>query len=165
MWCCLIQQFPPHKTYRCGYSNLDEESAGKPCCGCKVKKNWKFTRVCDSTPTKLLMETCAGERGTSCDGRRTMSDGEYSCWTKTSGCAAPETLPWRTFNWKESVAARPPTVAKLLLQCQLWDQQFKKLWSSFFVWLTMSWLLPDSTTVLGVLDCILVIAIALPHRF
>lgn len=69
-----------------------------------------------------------------------------SCW------------PW---SWR-----LPPTVAKLLLlQCRLWDQQFNKLWSSFFVWLTMSWLLPDSTTLLGVLDYILVLVIALPHRF
>eukprot|EP00438_Fugacium_kawagutii_P036328 Skav220740 [mRNA] locus=scaffold2753:348149:348617:- [translate_table: standard] len=70
-----------------------EDSGGKPCCGCKVKKDWTFTRVCENKPKKYDMVICAGDRGTSCDGHFTLSDGEYSCWTKTSGCAAPKPLP------------------------------------------------------------------------
>ena len=74
-------------------SKLAEEEEGKPCCGCKVKSILGFARSCDGKPGRYGMETCGGERASSCDNSFKMSGDEYSCWTKTSGCEPPSKLP------------------------------------------------------------------------
>mmetsp|Transcript_64921 Transcript_64921/g.103303 ORF Transcript_64921/g.103303 Transcript_64921/m.103303 type:complete len:123 (+) Transcript_64921:66-434(+) len=67
------------------------DTEGKPCCGCKVTSFLGLGRKCDGVVGRYDMETCGG--GSTCDGHFKMSGDEYSCWTKTSGCKPPSSLP------------------------------------------------------------------------